>query len=132
MSRCYNPKDIRYPNYGGRGITVCERWHTLENFLADMGKRPPGLTLDRLDNDGNYELSNCEWRTNRDQANNKRNNKLLTLHGKTQTRAQWSRKLGIAAGTIGQRLASGWSVERALTTPVARSGTAGGERGRTS
>ena len=70
--RCLNPKNISYKNYGGRGIMICERWMVFENFLADMGERPEGMTLDRIDNDGHYEPSNCKWSTWNDQASNRR------------------------------------------------------------
>ena len=69
--RCLNPKNHRYNEYGGRGITICERWMKFENFLADMGRRPKGTSLDRIDNDGNYELSNCKWSTAKEQINNR-------------------------------------------------------------
>jgi hypothetical protein len=75
LARCRNPNHVAYSRYGGRGITVCERWLTFENFYADMGERPVGKTLDRIDNDGNYEPGNCQWSTAKEQNNNQRTRK---------------------------------------------------------
>ncbi len=79
IQRCTNPKYTYYEYYGGRGITVCNRWLDFRNFLEDMGNKPEGLTLDRVDVDGNYELSNCRWATRKEQAQNRRNNKLKLI-----------------------------------------------------
>lgn len=96
MQRCYNPKNHKYPRYGGRGIKVCERWHNFENFLKDMGEPPPGTTLDRFpDNDGNYEPGNCRWATREQQANNCSSNRLLEVDGQIHTMSEWSKITGI-------------------------------------
>lgn len=119
MNRCTNENEPAYLRYGGRGITVCERWRTFENFFADMGHPPEGLTLERKENDLGYAPDNCKWATALEQGNNKRNNRLLTLGDVTRTLAQWSRVTGIGASTITARIdAQGYSVERALTQPL--------------
>lgn len=117
FTRCTNRKDPGWKNYGGRGITVCERWRVFENFLADMGERPAGASIDRINNDGNYEPGNCRWATRIEQNSNTRVAKHLTMNGETRTLSGWARVVGIGAPTIHHRLKVGWSVERALTTP---------------
>jgi hypothetical protein len=104
ISRCSNPNDLCWPDYGMRGIIVCERWKTFENFFADMGKRPKGTSeggrslysLDRIDNDGNYEPGNCRWATSKEQNRNRRANVMLVLNGRTRTLAEWSDLLGVS------------------------------------
>lgn len=117
ISRCTNPKVKHYNRYGGRGISVCARWMSYAAFLADMGRRPSALhSIERNDNDGNYEPSNCRWATKREQANNRRGNKVITFRGVTMTAAAWTVKLGLSRTAIYDRLRRNWSVERALTT----------------
>lgn len=99
-TRCNNPNDHTWPRYGGRGIKVCERWYSFENFLADMGERPDGMTLDRIDNDGHYSPDNCRWASKEQQDNNKSVNVFVTWRGKRQTLSQWSRELAINISTL--------------------------------
>jgi hypothetical protein len=120
IARCSNPNHRNYRNYGGRGIRVCERWRDFMAFYADMGDPPRGMSLDRIDNDGGYEPSNCRWATRVDQGRNRRTNRLLTYGGKTQCVAAWSEETGISSDTLYTRLAHRWSVQRTLTTPVQR------------
>ena len=118
-ARCSNPNNHKWPVYGGRGISVCERWQTFSSFYADMGDCPEGHSIERIDNDGNYEPSNCRWANSIDQMNNQSTNTLLTHNGKTQTLSQWAREVGIHHTTILQRInRGGWSVDRALTEGV--------------
>lgn len=118
--RCINPKDSTYSKYGGRGITVCERWlESFENFFADMGPRPEGCQIDRIDNDGPYCPENCQWADRKAQCRNRRNSRRITHNGKTATIAEWSEVTGIPYFTLIRRVKHyGWSPEKALTTPV--------------
>lgn len=118
LQRTTNPNQPAFRHYGGRGITVCERWQTFENFAADMGPTfQPTLTLERIDVNGNYEPSNCRWATWTEQARNRRNNRFLTFRGHTKTVMEWCELLGLKHTTVTQRLdRRGWPIERALTT----------------
>ena len=117
--RCYNESNKYFPYYGGRGIHVCKRWkHSFSNFFADMGECPNQMTLDRIDNDGDYCPENCQWATARQQANNTRHNRFITCNGETKTIAQWCRKLGGRCDLVYSRLKRGWSEERAVTQPL--------------
>lgn len=115
-TRCTNPNSKSYADYGGRGIKICERWlNSFENFLEDMGERPKGHSIERVDNDGDYEPGNCRWASQRAQVNNTRQNRYLEFDGRSQTISQWAKETGIERRTIARRLGLGWSIERALT-----------------
>jgi hypothetical protein len=118
--RCNDPKRKDYERYGGRGIKVCERWNVFENFLADMGKKPSKKhSIERMNNDGLYEPTNCKWATTKEQNNNQRSNILITFDGQTMNMKQWSEAKGIPYTTLKRRLRTlGWSVQKALTTPI--------------
>ena len=123
-SRCNNPKQASYKNYGGRGIKICDEWNnSFEAFLKDMGERPSSqYSLERIDNNGNYCPGNCKWASLVEQANNKSTNRIISFGGKTMTFAQWSRFLGIDERTLRARINRyGWSIEKAFTTPIRRS-----------
>jgi hypothetical protein len=109
--RCQNPSDRSYSRYGGRGITVCDRWRdSFEAFLTDMGPRPgPGYSIDRI---------NCRWATARQQQQNLRSNRLITFGGETKPLIVWAREKGLTKRSLQFRLNNGWPVERALTTPL--------------
>ncbi len=113
-ARCSNPKHEAWKDYGGRGIEVCERWSKFENFLEDMGDRPEGRELGRIDNNDNYCKLNCRWETCVEQANNRRTNRMITCDGITMTVSQWAKKLGRRRGFLFNRLNSGWNPERAI------------------
>jgi hypothetical protein len=114
--RCQNENTPAFRKYGAKGIKVCDRWQTFENFYADMGDPPSQRhTIERIDPKGHYEPSNCRWATQLEQQNNRSSNRFLTALGKTQTVQQWSRETGFPHRTILNRLQLGWNVERALT-----------------
>lgn len=115
--RCESPDHPAYINYGARGVEVCTRWKKFENFFADMGDRPPGLTLERKDNSKGYSPDNCIWAGWSAQANNRRNNVRITYAGKTQTVSQWAAELGLPRDRLYHRFSAGWSPEAAFTTP---------------
>lgn len=120
VARCRYPCVRQYKDYGGRGITVCERWEkSFQAFLDDMGPRPsPKHSIERLNNHGNYEPGNCKWVERPEQDRNKRNNRLLTAQGETLTLAEWSRRTGLAARTISQRISRlGWTEAQAVNEP---------------
>src|SRR3990167_4646522 len=125
LNRCLNQDATDFSRYGGRGITVCERWLKFANFFADMGERPSSKhSIDRFpDNNGQYAPENARWATGIQQRNNTRVNRRLEHDGLSLTIAEWSRRLGISQRTIWKRLSDGWSVERALTAPVRKAGT---------
>ncbi len=102
--RCSNPTHKDYENYGGRGISVCDKWKTFSGFLEDMGEKPAGTSIDRIDVDGNYCVENCRWANKFTQANNRSSNRILTLNGESKTMAEWSRKLEISQSSLSDRL----------------------------
>lgn len=116
--RCHNPMNVSFDNYGGRGIKVCERWNNYQNFFDDVGNRPPGMSLGRIDNDGDYCPENCRWETSVQQANNKRSVPKYEHNGRALTATEWSLVTGIRGKTIKHRISRGWPLEKALTTPL--------------
>lgn len=136
ITRCCDSRNKHYAAYGARGILICDRWkigtgtmHGFECFVADMGRRPsPKHSIDRIDNDGNYEPGNCRWATNKEQSLNRRTNNLLTARGETLPLGVWAERAGVNRTTIKTRLNAGWSTEEAIFTPafVGANGTKNG------
>lgn len=119
MTRCYNTNHAHYQEYGGRGILVCDAWHTFDAFLADMGPRPSAaMTIDRIDVNGGYCPSNCRWASKTQQNRNSRGNSVICFRGESRCVAEWVQILGLSPTAIYQRILNGWDGERALTTPV--------------
>jgi len=118
-ARCTNPLAANFQWYGGRGISVCESWlESFEAFHHDMGDRPPGRSLDRIDNNGPYSPENCRWASKETQNGNRRSNRILTYLGETHTLTEWARKLNILPDTLSYRINKGWTVERAFQAPI--------------
>lgn len=110
---------MAFLRYGGRGITVCDRWMKFENFISDVGPRPsPRHTIDRIDSNGNYEPSNCKWSTWKEQENNRSDTVWLEFNGDKKTMKQWAEHLGLSYMALWHRRNQGWTVERMLSQPV--------------
>jgi len=120
IGRCENPNDKAYDNYGGRGIKVCRRWrNSFEAFYEDMGKRPDGpYSIERIDNDGDYEPDNCKWALYYEQCRNKRQNRMISAFGMRLCLKDMAQAFGLKHSTLGLRLDKGWDVETALLTPL--------------
>lgn len=122
LSRCRNPNHKHFANYGGRGITVCDRWQAeggFDRFMADMGERPQGMTLDRRNNDLGYSPENCRWATRKEQNSNRRNCIFVEIDGEKITLRECCRRLGISYRPIVKRIQDrGWPVEMALEVPL--------------
>lgn len=118
MHRCYAKNDRCFHLYGARGILVCPRWHSFLLFFEDMGERPNGMTLDRIDTNGGYSKENCRWATARQQGLNRRNNRILVMGEESKPLAEWATEYGHNPSRICARLKMGWSVEKAIKTPM--------------
>jgi hypothetical protein len=119
LCRCQNQKNTSFARYGGRGIKVCERWQTFENFYADMGGRPEGMQLERKDNDGPYSPENCTWASRSVQMRNRHNNIWVEFEGRSLVLKDWATEYGITPATLHSRWMRGWDFRDALTRPVA-------------
>jgi len=119
-ARCYNKNNKAFKDYGGRGIKVCDRWlESFENFLVDLGRKPTKKnSIDRIENNGDYEPDNCRWADRRTQNMNRRNSKNITLDGVTKPLIDWLKEFGLSRGGFMGRINKGWSTEKALKTPV--------------
>lgn len=122
VQRCTNKRWHNFSNYGGRGITVCERWLDVRSFVRDLPPRPPGMTLERKNNNGPYNRRNCVWATRKVQLRNKRTNRLIRFRGRTQTIAGWAEELNLPYGKLYNRVAThGWTMRRAIAAPFRKS-----------
>lgn len=124
IARCSNNTREDFQWYGARGIKVCKRWrNSVLKFVEDMGHPPQGMTLDRINNSGNYEFGNCRWATRKEQARNRASSKFLTFRGRTQTQAEWAEEFGLSQGILYERLHDKWPLEDALLTPIGKQRT---------
>lgn len=129
LGRCFNPKRRGWAAYGGRGITVVDRWLEFAAFLEDMGPMPPGYTIERNDNDKPYAPENCRWATKDEQGRNRRNNHRLTFGGQTKLMSEWAKEYGLLFNTLWNRIHKAkWDIERALTSPLREWPSAGPTR----
>jgi len=122
LKRCLSPNDKQYKNYGGRGISICEEWKVFQNFFADMGHPPTGMSLDRRDNNSHYRKDNCRWATPKEQANNRRASirhriSYIEINGEKRAIREVEKSLGLSQGALWHRLKSGWSIEKSCSTP---------------
>lgn len=119
MQRCLNPNNEDWPNYGGRGITICPEWRTFVGFYRDMGDPPVGFSLDRIDSDQGYFPENCRWASITTQSRNQRRTRRISANGECLPLGEWADKLGADPEVVRMRIDRlGWSAERAVTTPV--------------
>jgi hypothetical protein len=119
MQRCNTPSCGNYKYYGALGVTVCDHWHDFPNFRDDMGECPDrSMTLDRIENAKGYEPGNCRWITQAEQNKNRTHCVMLEHDGVTKNVADWAADIGMTANALSMRLRLGWSVEKALTTPL--------------
>ena len=119
-NRCNTQSSIDYPDYGGRGITVCPEWASFRQFLTDMGEAPEGKSIDRKDNDKGYSKNNCRWASSKEQNQNNRWNHNVTHLGETHCVMEWARRIGLKPVTLYKRLERHWSIARALLTPTGK------------
>lgn len=117
-SRCLNKNSKDYKNYGGRGIKICDKWLTFEGFYEDMGDIPKNMSIDRIDNNGNYCKENCKWSTKKEQNNNRRNTTFLECFGQKKTMKEWCEIKELSYKLLHRRIVLGWDVKRALETPA--------------
>ena len=116
-ARVLSPKNKDYARYGGRGIKICDRWFSFDNFLSDMGARPVGSSIDRIDNNGDYEPSNCRWATRKEQMRNTSRSIIVEIGGIARTRLDWLSLIGVTRRAFTERMRWGWDEKEALTTP---------------